>query len=118
MDARTAALPGLLPLASGEHAIDVSTWGTLEWTGYGSMILACVWVLWRAVRTTVRPNEDAPDHVKRLILDGEDAALDPRRATAQRRSTQRPSAPCHSAKRPSANVPPDHLRIPSAGTRP
>ena len=102
MDAGTSALPGLLLLASGDHSIDVSTWGGLEWAGYGSMILVCVWVLWIAVRTTVRPNEDAPDHVKRLILDDEDAAMAARRATAQ----------CHSAnKHP-------NQRISSAGTRP
>lgn len=63
------ALPPLGPLASGSHAIDVSTWGALEWVVYSAMALVCVWVLWRAVRTTIEPGEDAPDHVKRSILD-------------------------------------------------
>jgi hypothetical protein len=56
-------------LASGDHAFDVATWSPGEWILYGSMTLACVWVLWRAVRTTVAPGEDTPDHVKRIIFD-------------------------------------------------
>lgn len=71
------------PLAAAGHAIDPSTWGALEWAGYGAMALVCVWVLWRAVRTTVHPGEDEPDHVKRSILDDEDEAI----AASRRRPT-------------------------------
>ena len=63
------ALPALGPVGGGAHAIDVSSWGAIEWAVYGAMALACVWVLWRAVQTTVHPGEEAPDHVKRSILD-------------------------------------------------
>lgn len=66
------------PLASGSHAIDFATWGPIEWVVYSAMALVCIWVLWRAVVTTVHPNEDAPDHVKRMIL-GDEAP--PARAT-------------------------------------
>ena len=58
-------------VGSGAHAIDFSAWGPLEWAGYSAMALVCIWVLWRAVVTTLHPNEDAPDHVKRMILDGD-----------------------------------------------
>lgn len=97
-----ATLSSSLVLAAGDHAIDVSTWGVLEWACYGSMILVCAWVLWLAVHTTLRPNEDSPDHVKRLILDDEDAALNSRRATAGGPTSRPPLDPS----------------IPSAGTRP
>jgi hypothetical protein len=59
------------PLASGSHAVDFASWGPIEWVVYSTMALVCIWVLWRAVVTTVRPNEDAPDHVKRMILGDE-----------------------------------------------
>ena len=31
--------------------------------------LVTVWVIWRAVRLTVRPGEKDPDHIKRRILE-------------------------------------------------
>ncbi len=63
-------------VGSGSHAFEFASWGALEWISYSAMALVCIWILWRAVVTTVRPNEDAPDHVKRMILDGD--ALPPR----------------------------------------
>ena len=63
-------------LGSGSHAMDFASWGPIEWLGYSAMALVCIWVLWRAVVATMHPNEDAPDHAKRVILDGD--ALPPR----------------------------------------
>ncbi len=36
---------------------------------WGIAALACAWVLWKSVQWTIWPGEDAPDHVKRSILD-------------------------------------------------
>lgn len=92
-----APLPSL---ASGSHVVDFDSWSRLEWVGYSAMALVCVWVLWEAVRTTIRPNEDAPDHVKRSILDDDES-----------KSPGRPSIP----KPPSTPAAP---RAAAAGPRP
>lgn len=73
--ARTLLAPGVV--GSGAHAIDPASWGALEWAAYASMALVCVWVLWRAVRTTLHPGETQPDHVKRSILDDDTTPFGP-----------------------------------------
>lgn len=88
---------GLPPLGSGSHGIDVSTWGALEWGGYSAMALVCIWVLWRAVRTTVRPGEEAADHVKRSILDDDSTPFGPASSApaSTRRGARSPAATRH-----------------------
>lgn len=54
-------------LAAHDH--DVSNLTALEWIGVGLAALFVVWVIWRAVVLTVRPGEDDPNHIKRMILD-------------------------------------------------
>ena len=54
-------------LAAHEH--DVSNLSALEWLLVGLAALLVVWVIWRAVVLTIRPGEEDPNHIKRLILD-------------------------------------------------
>ena len=61
-------------LAAHEH--DVSNFGFVEWTLVGLAALFVVWVIWRAVVLTIRPGEDEPDHIKRMILQ-DDATAGP-----------------------------------------
>lgn len=42
---------------------------TFEWVLVGVAALAAAWSIWKAVGYTLRPGEDDPGHVKRLILD-------------------------------------------------
>ena len=60
-----------LPLAAHEHA-PFSSWGWLEWSIFGVCALVTAWVLWLAVKWTLRPGEEEPDHVKRSILDDDE----------------------------------------------
>lgn len=39
------------------------------WVIWGLVAVACAWVLWKSVQWTIWPGEEAPDHVKRSILD-------------------------------------------------
>lgn len=52
------------PLASSRLPTTAS-----EWVVWGAVALTCAWVLWKSVQWTIWPGEDAPDHVKRSILD-------------------------------------------------
>jgi hypothetical protein len=66
----------MTPLASTErHGLfqDLAWWG---WAVAAVSIAAGLWVLWLAVRWTLRPGETDPGHVKRTILDDEDRAMD------------------------------------------
>ena len=54
-------------LAAHDH--DVTAFGPLEWILVGVAFLGAVWVIWRAVALTMRPDENDPDHIKRSILD-------------------------------------------------
>ena len=58
-----------LPLARHVHSLEaLGPWGTaLLAVG----CLASLWVIWKAVVYTLRPGEEAPDHIKRSILDEE-----------------------------------------------
>ena len=56
-----------LVLAHGHFAF--GQFSILEWALFVLECAITVWVLWLAVRTTLRPGEDAADHVKRSILD-------------------------------------------------
>ena len=55
-----------LPVAHA-HFVDL---GTFEWVLVGIAAIVAAWSIWRAVAYTLRPGEEAPDHVKRSILDG------------------------------------------------
>ena len=75
-------------LAAHDH--DVSDLGFVEWTAIGVAALLVVWVIWRAIVLTVRPGEDDPHHIKRLILEddppsGTEARPDDRGAPGDRR---------------------------------
>lgn len=54
----------LSPLAYSRLPSDFEGW--VIWT---AAALACAWVLWKSVQWTIWPGEEAPDHVKRSILD-------------------------------------------------
>lgn len=54
------------------HAHDLFTgWSPGEWALFGLEVAVSLAVLWLAVRSTLDPREDEPDHVKRSILDDE-----------------------------------------------
>ena len=59
-----------LPLAAHQH--DVSDFGVVAWIAVGLAGLLVVWVIWRAVILTVRPGEDDPHHIKRMILEDDE----------------------------------------------
>ena len=42
--------------------------GPAGWCAVLSSGLLVAWSIWRAVRLTVHPGEEEPDHIKRLIL--------------------------------------------------
>lgn len=54
-------------LAAHDH--DVSNLTAIEWVLVGLAALFVVWVIWRAVILTIRPGEEDPNHIKRMILD-------------------------------------------------
>lgn len=68
-----------LPLAAHEH-FDFARFSVLEWVLFVLECAITVWVLWLAVKTTMRPGEEAPDHVKRSILSDDDVPAAPRGA--------------------------------------
>ena len=58
----------------GAH--DHATWeafGLVEWLVVGVASAFVAWTIWLAVKYTLKPGEDAPDHHKRLIFRGPDA---------------------------------------------
>jgi len=69
------ALPGLLLASAGHSHFDFKSWNAGEWFLFGTSALVTIWVLWLAVRATVSPGEEAPDHVKRSILDDDVPSL-------------------------------------------
>ena len=40
-----------------------------EWALFGAEALVFAWVLWLAIKWTLKPGEEDPGHVKRSILD-------------------------------------------------
>jgi hypothetical protein len=65
-------LPALPVLASAHGLFRDAT--PLEWALYVGEALVTIAVLWFAVRWTVEPGEEAPDHVKRDVLEDDDPA--------------------------------------------
>ena len=57
----------------GAHVHDLSGLSALEWVIVGVSSVGVAWVFWLAVRLTLRPGEDDPDHVKRSILEDDHA---------------------------------------------
>ena len=55
------------PLAAHGHSFfgELTAW---EWVWFGLESAVFVWVLWLAIKWTLRPGEDDPHHVKRSIL--------------------------------------------------
>ncbi len=47
--------------------------GAVEWAAVGAASIFVIWTIWLAVKYTISPREDAPDHYKRLIFDRPDA---------------------------------------------
>ncbi|MGH9862179.1 MAG: hypothetical protein ACRD35_02015 [Candidatus Acidiferrales bacterium] len=45
-----------------------------EYVLVGLAIVGMVWTLYLAVRYTVRPGEDRPDHIKRAILEDDEGS--------------------------------------------
>ena len=45
-----------------------------EYVLVGIAIVAAAWTIYLAVRYTVRPGENSPDHIKRRILEDEDSS--------------------------------------------
>jgi hypothetical protein len=56
-----------LPLAHDHPAWQ--DFGALEWILAGSAGLFTAWAIWRAVVYTLRPGEEEPDHLKRMIFE-------------------------------------------------
>jgi hypothetical protein len=68
------ALAAHLPAASAVLTAPVGhahfeNLGAFEWVLVGLATLIGAWTVWLSVKYTLRPGEEAPDHVKRLILD-------------------------------------------------
>ena len=63
------AAPVLSTPVLAAHDHDVSSLGVWEWLLVGLAGLFVAWVIWRAVVLTIHPGEEAPDHIKRMILD-------------------------------------------------
>jgi hypothetical protein len=57
----------VIPLLAHAH---FGGFSPLGWALVGLAALIGAWSIWLAVRYTVRPGEDDPNHVKRSILDG------------------------------------------------
>ncbi len=57
-----------LPLAEHEHSpfADLGFWG---WAAAVAAAVVTVWVIWQAVRWTLKPGEEDPGHPKRMIFD-------------------------------------------------
>ncbi len=63
----------MIPLLA-EHAHSVTDATPLMWAIWAAAFVASALSIWAAVRMTLHPGEEEPDHVKRSILD-DDAAL-------------------------------------------
>jgi hypothetical protein len=72
-----------LVLAAHDH-FDFGRFSVLEWALFVAECAITVWVLWLAVKTTLRPGEDAPDHVKRSILSDDESPAVPQVPTTPR----------------------------------
>jgi hypothetical protein len=67
----SASLP--LVLAAHGHGVeDAAPW---MWAVWAAAFLITAWTIWAAVKTTFRPGETEPDHVKRSILDDDTGAV-------------------------------------------
>ena len=66
----------MTPVLSAHAHGGFGAWSWVEWAIFAFCCLVTAWVLWVAVRLTLRPGEEEPDHVKRSILD--DDPLPPR----------------------------------------
>jgi hypothetical protein len=71
----------VIPLLADHDHPALSTWGWVEWTIFAVCCLVTAWVLWLAVRWTLHPGEEEPDHVKRSILDDDPPPSAPTPAT-------------------------------------
>ena len=61
------ALLGLSPLAAHGHGVEGATpW---MWAIWAFAFVVSAWSIWAALKTTFRPGETEPDHVKRSILE-------------------------------------------------
>ena len=72
-----SSLHALLPVLAGE-AHKHPTWadfGPVEWVAVVVAQAFAIWALWKAVMYTVRPGEEEPDHIKRIIFSEEDRVL-------------------------------------------
>ena len=48
--------------------MDLENLGPVEWVVVGLSAVAAVWVIVKAVKLTLHPGEEEPDHVKRVIF--------------------------------------------------
>ena len=73
-------LGGLVPLIAAEAAHKHPTWadfGPVEWVAIVVAQAIAIWAIWKAVMYTIRPGEEEPDHIKRVIFEENDAQVDP-----------------------------------------
>ena len=56
-----------MPQAVHDHAL-FDDFGWFEWSLTVVAGLFVAWSIWKAVRYTMYPGEESPDHVKRIIL--------------------------------------------------
>lgn len=89
-----ATLPSVASPVSGPLSMSRMPVTAEEWVVWGAVALACAWVLWKSVVWTFRPGEEADDHVKRSILEAEDAAF------------RAPGGAASGASRPAGTPPP------------
>jgi hypothetical protein len=58
-------------LAAHDH--DLSSLGPVGWVLVGLASLVALWVIVKAVMLTLHPGEEEPDHIKRSILEPDEA---------------------------------------------
>lgn len=70
-----SVLPSLLVLAGEAHKHP--TWadfGPVEWVAIVVVQAIAIWTIWKTVMYTIRPGEEEPDHIKRLIFEDHENA--------------------------------------------
>ncbi len=74
MSAAVQALAAFLSAALQAHSAHggAARPAPYEYVLVGLAIVGMVWTLYLAVRYTVRPGEDRPDHIKRAILEDDE----------------------------------------------
>lgn len=65
-------LAGLFALLQMHAAQPAARPAFYEYLIVGGAAVATAWAFWAAIKATVHPGENEPDHIKRLVLEDED----------------------------------------------